>query len=100
MGGAAAVCLTWPLITDHCFLVGAAGIEPATTGLEIRCSIHLSYAPVRTDVIQPIKNTLVNWLGTALECLGPRALEGGTLRFSEFVQGVGKEGVGLEVIRL
>jgi hypothetical protein len=27
-------------------LVGAAGIEPATTGLEIRCSIHLSYAPV------------------------------------------------------
>jgi len=27
-------------------LVGAAGIEPATTGLEIRCSIQLSYAPV------------------------------------------------------
>ena len=26
-------------------LVGAAGIEPATLGLEIRCSIHLSYAP-------------------------------------------------------
>jgi (2Fe-2S) ferredoxin len=28
------------------FLVGAAGIEPATTGLEIRCSIRLSYAPL------------------------------------------------------
>jgi hypothetical protein len=29
-------------------LVGAAGLEPATLGLEIRCSIHLSYAPSRT----------------------------------------------------
>ena len=27
-------------------MVGAAGIEPATLGLEIRCSIRLSYAPV------------------------------------------------------
>ena len=26
-------------------MVGAAGIEPATVGLEIRCSIRLSYAP-------------------------------------------------------
>jgi hypothetical protein len=26
-------------------MVGAAGIEPATPGLEIRCSIRLSYAP-------------------------------------------------------
>ncbi len=26
-------------------MVGAAGLEPATVGLEIRCSIHLSYAP-------------------------------------------------------
>ena len=29
-------------------LVGAAGIEPATLGLEIRCSIRLSYAPTMT----------------------------------------------------
>jgi len=29
-------------------LVGAAGIEPATLGLEIRCSIRLSYAPLVT----------------------------------------------------
>ena len=35
------------MASDHGFLVGAAGIEPATTGLEIRCSIHLSYAPVK-----------------------------------------------------
>ena len=28
-------------------MVGAAGIEPATTGLENRCSIQLSYAPLR-----------------------------------------------------
>jgi len=34
--------------TSHCFLVGAAGLEPATTGLEIRCSIQLSYAPTFT----------------------------------------------------
>ncbi len=27
-------------------LVGAAGLEPATAGLEIRCSIQLSYAPL------------------------------------------------------
>ena len=27
-------------------VVGAAGIEPATLGLEIRCSIRLSYAPL------------------------------------------------------
>jgi hypothetical protein len=33
-------------------LVGAAGIEPATVGLEIRCSIRLSYAPVLTNVTQ------------------------------------------------
>jgi hypothetical protein len=26
-------------------VVGAAGIEPATTGLENRCSVQLSYAP-------------------------------------------------------
>jgi hypothetical protein len=32
---------------DSCnVVVGAAGIEPATTGLEIRCSIRLSYAPL------------------------------------------------------
>jgi hypothetical protein len=29
------------------YLVGAAGFEPATAGLEIRCSIRLSYAPAR-----------------------------------------------------
>ena len=30
-------------------MVGAAGIEPATAGLEIRCSIRLSYAPSREE---------------------------------------------------
>ena len=41
--------LDWQLTTGNWQLfsmVGAAGIEPATTGLEIRCSIHLSYAPL------------------------------------------------------
>jgi hypothetical protein len=28
------------------FMVGAAGLEPATTCLEGRCSIQLSYAPM------------------------------------------------------
>jgi hypothetical protein len=31
-------------------MVGAAGIEPATLGLEIRCSIRLSYAPALCSV--------------------------------------------------
>jgi hypothetical protein len=35
-----------------CEMVGAAGLEPATTGLEIRCSIQLSYAPATTG--QPV----------------------------------------------
>jgi hypothetical protein len=33
-------------------MVGAAGLEPATLGLEIRCSIHLSYAPSRATTEQ------------------------------------------------
>ena len=32
-------------LTSRFEMVGAAGIEPATAGLEIRCSIRLSYAP-------------------------------------------------------
>ena len=32
-------------------LVGAAGVEPATLGLEIRCSIRLSYAPAVKQLI-------------------------------------------------
>src|SRR5213595_273468 len=31
--------------TDPEDMVGTAGIEPATLGLEIRCSIRLSYVP-------------------------------------------------------
>ncbi len=33
-------------------VVGAAGIEPATLGLEIPCSIHLSYAPTNRRTLQ------------------------------------------------
>ena len=35
----------WERPRDPDDMVGAAGIEPATLGLEIRCSIRLSYAP-------------------------------------------------------
>jgi hypothetical protein len=35
------------LRTGNCSLVGPAGIEPATLGLEIQCSIRLSYGPTR-----------------------------------------------------
>jgi hypothetical protein len=36
-------------------LVGPAGIEPATLGLEIRCSIRLSYGPPgESSITQPI----------------------------------------------
>jgi hypothetical protein len=38
--------------TQQKTMVGAAGIEPATVGLEIRCSIRLSYAPILTNVTQ------------------------------------------------
>ncbi len=34
-------------------MVGAAGFEPATAGLEIRCSIRLSYAPRVYSLILP-----------------------------------------------
>jgi hypothetical protein len=33
-------------------LVGPAGIEPATLGLEIRCSIRLSYGPIMQAVAE------------------------------------------------
>ncbi len=36
-------------------MVGPAGLEPATTGLEIRCSIRLSYGPKdESSITQPI----------------------------------------------
>jgi hypothetical protein len=34
-------------------MVGEAGIEPTTTGLEGRCSIQLSYSPVAVIVTSP-----------------------------------------------
>jgi hypothetical protein len=39
-------------------MVGTAGFEPATAGLEIRCSIRLSYAPVKgylSDFTTPLQ---------------------------------------------
>jgi hypothetical protein len=33
-------------------MVGAAGFEPATLGLEIRCSIRLSYAPMPGIIVR------------------------------------------------
>ena len=45
-------------------LVGAAGIEPATTGLENRCSIQLSYAPTSKiyHMLQPEYYAVSSWL--------------------------------------
>jgi hypothetical protein len=34
-------------------MVGEAGLEPTTPGLEGRCSIQLSYSPVSTIVPSP-----------------------------------------------
>ncbi len=56
--GRLTIACSWAREAPNCFLfrktaelrggrlVGAAGIEPATLGLEIRCSIRLSYAPL------------------------------------------------------
>ncbi len=35
-------------------LVGPAGVEPATLGLEIRCSIRLSYGPSQSNFINEL----------------------------------------------
>ena len=44
-------------------MVGAAGIEPATAGLEIRCSIRLSYAPsiMQLLTVQSLELRLGTW---------------------------------------
>jgi hypothetical protein len=45
------------------FLVGAAGLEPATPGLEIPCSIRLSYAPIKL---------ILHFIGrTCRDCMPP-----------------------------
>ena len=46
------------------WMVGAAGLEPATLGLEIRCSIRLSYAPALESI------TYIRYQ----RCLGPDSL--------------------------
>ena len=46
-------------------LVGEAGIEPATPDLEGRCSIRLSYSPVRWAV----RRVLVDCSGADWKCL-------------------------------
>src|SRR5580698_4280746 len=42
-------CFPSTLVRETRSMVGAAGLEPATAGLEIRCSIRLSYAPATTE---------------------------------------------------
>gem|GEM_PF-6252285 len=49
-------------------VVGAAGLEPATLGLEIRCSIRLSYAPIREMTLH--NSTIVDRTAAARQ---PRA---------------------------
>jgi hypothetical protein len=60
-------------------LVGPAGIEPATVGLEIRCSIPLSYGPaglaslLASIVAQPVRQArLWNWEDSASHWLSFR----------------------------
>ena len=53
-------------------LVGAAGIEPATLGLEIRCSIRLSYAPLNDlqTICAHRHQTVTKTLGSLSKTLG------------------------------
>jgi hypothetical protein len=40
-------------VTGRLLMVGEAGLEPTTPGLEGRCSIQLSYSPVSAIVSSP-----------------------------------------------
>jgi hypothetical protein len=56
-------------------MVGAAGIEPATAGLEIRCSIRLSYAPIRKQLYRKrlgiaFRKHVDSWLARLIEHKG------------------------------
>ena len=58
-------------------VVGAAGLEPATLCLEGRCSIRLSYAPIRTSLL--ILNYLqevVEWCFDDSVCRGKSGTRG------------------------
>jgi hypothetical protein len=59
-------------------MVGAAGIEPATVGLEIRCSIRLSYAPA--DGFNPLKLPYLVYRTRGRKCLSRRTV-GARYRF-------------------
>ena len=52
-----------PLQVKKLRIVGAAGIEPATLGLEIRCSIRLSYAPVGNS----LNSSILRFIGFPVE---------------------------------
>src|SRR5882762_1663865 len=60
-----------PLSRDDVKMVGAAGIEPATLGLEIRCSIRLSYAPL---TVQPTENKLYSQPSSAVTLAFSRSI--------------------------
>ena len=64
-------------------MVGAAGIEPATVGLEIRCSIRLSYAP---SLLRPRHKLLASGASnrSALSGYGVSDGAGGGLQFTAF----------------
>jgi hypothetical protein len=46
-------------------MAGVEGLEPPTLGLEIRCSIRLSYTPVRTYMTRASLVLVVVLVGTA-----------------------------------
>jgi hypothetical protein len=56
IGSAQIFIVQWTIKDRELYLVGEAGLEPTTPGLEGRCSIQLSYSPV--FVIVPSRGAL------------------------------------------
>lgn len=73
-------------------MVGQEGLEPPTTGLEIRCSIQLSYCPTGHALAQragkkydafrklKIENKEISMIWRASEAAAPRRFNGETRR--------------------
>src|SRR3954453_4721244 len=74
-------------------LVGEAGIEPTTPGLEGRCSIQLSYSPIKsTTYMNFLPNKPPAWRKSCKCVLNSLSVSGNTSRTSPRPQSSGTDG--------